>query len=322
MTFTHYCLLGSSKNLSYRELLTVLSRLGLPEASPLNSQTPFVALDLNQFDPQVLINVLGGTVKIYRVLPVNASFSQASQIYSDLKDHSQTQFCLQAYPSGLVSTGELETEIKRLANNEAYRVSFRRLKNLTDSAGILRPYQEYVIYHHPETNETQILKTVAVQDIRHWTQKDYARPEVMPQAGMLPPKISRQLINLALTSPLTPSTVIYDPFCGVGTVLIEGLDLGLSVYGSDISTQAIESAQKNIDWYRQYRPFEGEIKLFTANVLQTLPLPPESVDAVVAEGYLGPAQIMPHKIDDYVKGLTKFYLGAFKRLRMCLIPQA
>ncbi|HBA45204.1 TPA: hypothetical protein DEG21_03115 [Patescibacteria group bacterium] len=43
---------------------------------------------------------------------------------------------------------------------------------------------------------------------------------------------------------------MYDPFCGLGTILIEALNSEYcNVYGSDLNEKMVEATQKNISFY-------------------------------------------------------------------------
>jgi len=72
---------------------------------------------------------------------------------------------------------------------------------------------------------------------------------------MLPPKLAQMMINIALTPTLSQrerekNISIYDPFCGLGTILIEALNSGYSnVYGSDLNEKMVEATSKNISFY-------------------------------------------------------------------------
>lgn len=60
-------------------------------------------------------------------------------------------------------------------------------------------------------------------------------------------RLARTLVNLA--SKNNPNTKIIDPCCGVGTVVLEGLGLGLNICGSDISREISWQARLNLKHY-------------------------------------------------------------------------
>jgi len=63
--------------------------------------------------------------------------------------------------------------------------------------------------------------------------------------GMMPPKLVQMMINISTTP---KNSAIYDPFCGLGTTLIEAANMGYtSLFGSDISKEMVQSSQKSLE---------------------------------------------------------------------------
>ena len=60
-------------------------------------------------------------------------------------------------------------------------------------------------------------------------------------------RLARTLVNIASLG--NPSTSIVDPCCGVGTVVLEGLGLGLNIVGFDISRTITHQARLNLEYY-------------------------------------------------------------------------
>ncbi len=70
--------------------------------------------------------------------------------------------------------------------------------------------------------------------------------------GMMPPKLVQMMINLAGPSINAESnrklSAIYDPFCGLGTTLIEAANMGITeVYGSDLSPEMVRATTDSLD---------------------------------------------------------------------------
>ena len=59
---------------------------------------------------------------------------------------------------------------------------------------------------------------------------------------MIPPKLARTMINLAVGENDPKSITVFDPFCGTGTILMEGLMVGVTVMGSDLDHEAVHGA--------------------------------------------------------------------------------
>ncbi len=94
--------------------------------------------------------------------------------------------------------------------------------------------------------------TLACQDIDAYTRRDTGKTRDMI-VGMMPPKLCQMMINLArshLTIWPSDHLTIYDPFCGLGTILIEWVNMGITtIYGSDISPRMVETTDKSLDTF-------------------------------------------------------------------------
>lgn len=164
-----------------------------------------------------------------------------------------------------------------------------------------------------------VAESVGSQNITALAARDQARPKTDAFVGMLPPKLARMLVNMAIGSrvnrhsdasaaPIFPdkdqetsgaqasrddndkatvsnSRVILDPFCGTGVVLQEALLLGYDVYGSDLSEKMVDYSQQNLDWLTEKWGLAGNYRVEAGDAMTYQWIPP--VDAVVAEGYLG-----------------------------------
>lgn len=161
-------------------------------------------------------------------------------------------------------------------------------------------------------------KTLTVQDYKSYSQRDWDKPSPDAKSGMLPPKLAQMMINLTRDK---KTKTIYDPFCGSGIVLQEAMMLGLKVYGSDISSEAIKNTISNLEWLAKLKKIAaGKIDLrvkeadATKNDWGVL----DSAEVVVvAEPYLGPALRMAPfapQAQTILKELSTLYLGFFRNL--------
>lgn len=158
-------------------------------------------------------------------------------------------------------------------------------------------------------------KTIWVQDIEAYGKRDYGKTRDM-QVGMLPPKLSQMLINFSEWAK------VYDPFCGLGTILIESILMGNDeVYGSDISPENIEKTKQNIAYAR--REFENSLKTSMTQVLDakwisSSPFLKKS-DAIITEWYLW--QVFTKKnvsktlVAQQKKELLEIYIKFFEWLK-------
>jgi tRNA G10 N-methylase Trm11 len=142
----------------------------------------------------------------------------------------------------------------------------------------------------PKDDKLFIGRTLAVQPFKELSYRDFGRPGRDDRSGMLPPKLAQIMINLACPA-FAVDTVLFDPYCGSGTVLTEALLLGArQVIGLDISERAIKDSGDNIIWARQKFALAGfSFDLFRDDARQaSRHIRPGSVDAIVTEPYLGP----------------------------------
>lgn len=179
-----------------------------------------------------------------------------------------------------------------------------------------------VIQTHTELFVTQ---TVTVQNIDDWSFRDRQKPYADRKKGMLPPKVARMMLNTALGQlPSMDTPRIYDPFCGTGTVLMEGLLRNVEVVGSDQDTTAILGCQNNLEWLiREYELSVPTPPVFVKDATQVSKRDlPELVDAIVTEPFLGKPKPQLAAVPGMIKGLEKLYLGTFKNWREILKPGA
>src|SRR6185436_19209813 len=85
---------------------------------------------------------------------------------------------------------------------------------------------------------------------------------------------------------------ILDPFCGIGTIVQEGLLLGYRVIGSDINKTAIKGSEQNLEWFRnRYKIAPGKygLEVCDATVVgDLLAKSGQKIQSIVTEGTLGP----------------------------------
>ena len=60
-------------------------------------------------------------------------------------------------------------------------------------------------------------------------------------------KMARAIINISVQNNLDSKVI--DPCCGIGTVVLEGLDLGIDIKGIEISKQIAHNARNNIEFF-------------------------------------------------------------------------
>jgi hypothetical protein len=157
-------------------------------------------------------------------------------------------------------------------------------------------------------------KTLTVQDFEDYGRRDYQRPVRDEQQGMIPPKVAQIMLNL---SNCKACDTILDPFCGIGTIVQEGLLLGFKMLGSDINKVAIRGSEQNLEWFRnRYHISAGKyhLEISDARDIARL-LEGQKINAIVTECTLGPlyaAYPKKEEISQNFKKLEKLYIESFE----------
>ena len=180
--------------------------------------------------------------------------------------------------------------------------------------------------------ESYIGVTLACQDIDDYARRDTGKQRDMI-VGMLPPKLARMMVNLTKNQ-----TAIYDPFCGLWTVLIEALHMGkIHILASDISDAMVSATLKNISdfietekiWHERIKAKWGtpkkDMSLVTTKTFHMdamhIGLLPDNLDgySIVSEWYLGEIMhtqsITLDKVMKQRKNLSELYDAFFSGLK-------
>jgi len=87
--------------------------------------------------------------------------------------------------------------------------------------------------------------------------KPHKRPFFYP--GSMSPKLARGMCNL---SRIKKGSIVLDPFCGTGGILIEAGIIGAEVIGIDIDEKMVEGTVKNLEYcgIKDYDVFKGDAR--------------------------------------------------------------
>lgn len=315
--------LGQNPQLSLLELRTVAQM----EVEQVNDY--IVSLDLEDETAAVeLFSSLGGSVKL---------FSLIKQL-----EFNQTQDNLEKeIVDCLLDSGKKSFAIAELGRDHLPALDAKQIKNLVKEQGINLRYIESsrhglsaaVLLHKSNLIELVLIqsddqlflaKTLLVQDIDQWSKRDRSKPYFDRKKGMLPPKVARIMLNLAMVDKPAQNLRIYDPFCGTGTVLLEALASGITqVIGSDIDENSVIGTQRNIEWFLDEKQRKADFNVFKKDVSQvTLSDVKQEIDLIVTEPFLGRQTPTDAFLPKMFLGLEKLYLGAFKKWTNILSDQA
>jgi len=117
--------------------------------------------------------------------------------------------------------------------------------------------------------------------------------------------------------------IIYDPFCGTGTVLIEGMVMGYPVIGTDLDATAAGGTTNNLRWLQERYGLSAKFTVFQSDVSHVqegqLDVKP---NLIVTEPFLGKPKPDHDQLPNMFRGMEKLYLGAFRQWRALLADNA
>lgn len=314
-------LLGNTPALSMAELGAVYPEL---EIDLFRDQ--IAIWETKSFDAQKAIDTLGGIVKIFEIV------KEINQPNPENLD----QVLVEVLAVGNSTTkktadrsGKIHFAIGEIGRDHLAVINVSDLKDKLKARGVASRFVEgprpglsaSVLIHHRVTelvviqsaDKTLIGRTLAVQNIDNWTVRDREKPYADRKKGMLPPKVARMMVNLAVgdNSNGDKKITILDPFCGSGTVLLEAAMLGHDVIGSDLDIDSATGTRENLEWLKsKYKiNFDSQIFQKDATRLQLN----NKVTHLVTEPFLGKPTPKAEQLPNIFKGLGKLYLGAFKQ---------
>ncbi len=243
--------LGRERDLCLAELRATLSRFGFCFGDFILSDN--VALFNLDKNPAELIDILGGTTKIYEIVETQKDIRSQIKDLIILRSEKTTgkfNFGFSAYgrhradslnPLGL----NIKKDLKSQLSLRFIALKDKELSTIVSSKNKLADEGLEVGFFNDEIG---IL--IAVTDPEAWSERDYGKPRGDKFSGMVPPKLARIMINLVLgeTKNQNSNTLIIDPFCGSGNILLEAIMLGCDVFGSDVSEKAISDSKENVEW--------------------------------------------------------------------------
>lgn len=341
-------ILGSNPTLSLAEISAVLGME--TDLSRASMSTALVKSD--QFSPAELMDRLAGVKKIGRVI---GSFNEydreemANFISSIMgQPASKVKFGISVYSLNYESLAQkmikdLESiglEVKKRLKAEG--VSSRYVSSKGHELSSVGVHENKLLESGGEflliaTREGLIVgQTEVVQDYKAWSHRDFDKPARDAKRGMLPPKLARTMVNLAIGERQAASgrpIRFLDPFCGIGTTLMEARLVGVNqMLGSDIDEAAIDGAEENLNWFEEELGVDVtgiDLKVCDAQkfdpAVGVQHVEPLRFDVVVTEPLLGPPQKGNESkkwINDQIDELTRLYTKAFASIAKTMNPGA
>lgn len=308
-------IIGREKNLAKAEIESVFGEL-----EQINEEVVLVDVQKSEQFHARLIN-MGGIIKAGEALGFNGSKLEVGVADFILKNkpEGKINFGISFYGFAKPPHG-LGIKIKKLIKKSGRSVRYVATgseANLNAASVIYNKLDktgfEFLIIKKSHGQDTLVARTYFVQNINEYSKRDFDKPCRDTKVGMLPPKLSQQLINLAKPK---PDDLIIDPFCGSGGLLMEAALMGYESEGGDISADMIKCSQKNIGWLS--KNYELKHLPVINEVQDAIKLvSPTRTYCVATEGYLGKnfvSQPSKYEIDSQLAQLRDLYLNFLSNL--------
>jgi len=299
---TYIFFLGNHPALSAAECWRVLVSQGFkPQLNIVDNH--FLILTTSQPLPPKLIDSLGGTDRIGHVLASQETTWQPDQVLdllsSTLPQETKVVIGISTLNLPLSFNKKIGIALKKAAKKQGIRIRFITPKSssrlnaaqlifnqLTDS-----PNLELTFLQHQDTH--YLIQTEQIQNITAYEPRDTDRPARDARIGLLPPKLAQIMINISLAE--TPSsasaqTHIFDPFCGMGTVLQEAWLMNHQSTGADSNPKMIIASRQNLAHLSGTFSVDSSTKPHLFQHDTTIPYPQElqqTFTNIVTEPFLG-----------------------------------
>ena len=157
--------------------------------------------------------------------------------------------------------------------------------------------------------------TIIFQDVDEYSKRDLWKSRDM-QVWMLPPKLAQMMINISWKN-----SWIYDPFCGLGTVLVEAANSGFkNILWSDIREDLVEISERNLENFIRFKNSKFDYIFFKMDAVNISKIN-KKLDwfNIVTEWYLWDIMTKWHvtieKIESQRQKLASLYEWFFSWLR-------
>lgn len=247
---------------------------------------------------------MGSIIAIYKVIGEADNFnvenfhSTISEYLSGFEFDSKLSFALS---SNCMQSDDIEQTLKKVKKNlKKSEISTRFILNVTaaslkEAGDFGRNLFVFGLFNFDMKATKKVFyftEMISMQNIDSYSFRDYSKPFRSAKLGMLPPKLAQIMINLAVGSGSLESlqdSVLYDPFCGTGTVLIESMLMGIPTKGSDLVDKNIDGTLDNVKWLAEKFSVQNDLckGAFVRDAREISATDLDGVDYIVTEGFLG-----------------------------------
>ncbi|MCG3215557.1 MAG: hypothetical protein KAS63_02490 [Candidatus Heimdallarchaeota archaeon] len=328
--------LGSNRNLSKLELSTIFEKNSL-ENLEFREWKDYLFFVLNKdYQKKFLdnLNKTGSLVKVGSIFfsddlsnldKLRESTRRVIERELREKTHRKIKFSLNVQSSSIDDKKRISRiirhEIRQVAKLRHIEVKIIPTKKDSMELSPFQYYKENLQKRGKEIN-CLIIKSKIMLGFTTWVTnpfKDIKQDEerlVRLFTHGMSIKLARSLVNI---SNISPNGTLLDPFCGTGTILIEGLKQGMKVIGVDKDAKCVRASKTNLNHFTSSFPSKMKIKekwnihLHDSRYLNNIIK--EKIDGIITEPYLGPFlnELPPvNQGTEIMKDLEKLYIQVLK----------
>lgn len=323
--------LGRNPLLSIAEIIVYLKARGI-EFKLKEREKDSILIESNELKPKKLIHDLGGTVKIIQIL----FEGNLKEIFEKIEEkellewmNEKFYFALNFYGKEFEKKDQIEdffkNKFKSLKKKAFYRKARKHKREGFNSSpsqvyswNLIKEKSDFVFFNSEKFFFGLTVECFNPKELR---KRDINRPE-QEMLHSISLRLARILINL---SALKEGETLLDPFCGVGTVLQEGMFNGLNVIGIDLEEDAARKARKNLSWFEKkyanktkWTVIQGD-SCFVKETLQG-----RKFDGIASEPFLGPflkKKPREKEAKKIIEDLGRLYFAFFKKLSLIVKKQ-
>ena len=324
--------LGRDPILSIAEIIVYLKARKIEFKLKGLKEKDSILIESNELKPKKLIHDLGGTVKIVEIL-FEGNLKEITEKIEEKElvewMNEKFYFALNFYGKEIEKKDQIEeffkSKFKSLKKKAFYRKArkhkvkgFNSSPTQVHSWNLIKEKSDFVFFKSHKLFFGLTIECFNPKELRN---RDNNRPEqqVLHSVSL---RMARILINL---SEVKEGETLLDPFCGVGTVMQEGLFNGLNVIGIDLEESIAGKARKNLSWFeKKYKTkpnwtvIQGD-SCFVKETLQG-----RKFDGIASEPFLGPylkKKPREKEAKKIIEDLGKLYFAFFKKLALIVKNQ-
>ena len=312
LSFNTFVKLGANSELSKLELSSILEEFSITELK-FQEWKKYVLLELNKEHQAKLIKSLENSGSI-----IKAGSLKIEEKIRDLKElrpkiTSYLTKTLQTLPiqktrkikisiNIQTSNDEIRTQINSMIKKSIYHTSTdlrieTKIRYPKRESTELSPFQFFKDNFHKRGIEITCLVIKSKVFLGHvrWVtnplkdiKQDEGRPVRLFTHGTSI-KLARTLVNL---SKIEKGDVLFDPFCGTGTILLEGLKQDMKAIGIDRDPKCVRASKANLNHFSMQHSSKEKVKdKWSIHLLDSRDLNQvmdTEIGGLVTEPYLGP----------------------------------